>query len=311
MFNKFIEELNEKNIKISFFNGKMHYKGTEQYLNEELISKLKINRAKLLKHFWPKECPNMLPVNTEGDLTPLILLHAGEYFGISEYLHNKHPFYGLFYVGSETEKIRHKSVEAFADEYLRQLLNILPQGPYYLGGMSFGGIVAYEMAIRLVNMGHEVPLLILGDCGLISYEPPLSYPDLYKKLYHKCYELLRNIYKVSVYTRQKLKYELFPSFYFGLSIGERFKYMVMRWTEMMQKYKPTTEFNGEILLFRASENKFNSEYLGWERVCKNITLVPFKGYHGSLFDEENESVSVIKTSIKDKLKEIENYKIGP
>ena len=306
MLNEFLDELKAKNITIEFFEGKLKYSGPEQYCNEELISRLKENKSRLLKHFWPKECPNMIPVNTEGALTPLVLMHAGEYFKISEYLNNNHPFYAFFYVGSETEKIRHKSVQAFADEYLRQLLNILPQGPFYLGGMSFGGVVAYEMAIKLISMGHKVPLLILGDCGIPAYENPYHY-----SFYQRCYKWLRSVYVQSIYIGLKSKYELFPSLYLRLSISERFRYMVMRWTEILEKYKPTTEFNGEIILFRASENKFNSEYLGWEKVCKNIILVPFRGTHGSLFDDKVESVDIIKTNVRDKLKEIENNKNKP
>jgi hypothetical protein len=306
MFNEFLRELSDKNIVLSFSNGKMQYKGPEEYIDEELISRLKNYKAKLLKHFWPKECTNMLPFNTEGDLTPLILLHAGEYFKISDYLEYNHPFYGFYYIGSESEKIRHKSVEAFADEYLRQLLNIIPDGPFYLGGMSFGGVVAYEMANKLVKMGKEVPLLIMGDCGLIAYESPIYYSKLFRKLYHGSYEFLRSVYNGFFYNRQKFIYELFPSLYFSLSINKRTSYMVDRYGEMLEKYKPTTEFKGEILLFRASENNFNSEYLGWEKLCKNITLVPFIGTHGSLFDDKTESVSIIKNHVREKIKEIEN-----
>ena len=306
MFSEFLDELKAKNITIEFVEGKLKYSGPEQYINEELKSKLKTNKTKLLKHFWPKECPNMIPVNTEGALTPLVFMHAGEYFKISEYLNNNHPFYALFYVGSETEKIRHKTVQAFADEYLRQLLNILPQGPFYLGGMSFGGVVAYEMAIKLIRMGHEVPLLILGDCGIPAYENPHHY-----QFFQRCYKLLGFVYMQCIYSGLKLKNELFPSMYFRLSISKRFIYMVMRWKEIMEKYKPTTEFKGETLLFRASENKFNAEYLGWEKICKNITLVPFRGTHGSLFNDKAESVNIIKTHVRDKLKEIENKKNKP
>jgi len=38
-----------------------------------------------------------------------------------------------------------------------------PEGPYYLGGASFGGLVAFEMAQQLHAMGHQVGLLALLD----------------------------------------------------------------------------------------------------------------------------------------------------
>ena len=38
-----------------------------------------------------------------------------------------------------------------------------PQGPYLIGGFSFGGLVAYEMAQQLRQSGQEVGLLVLID----------------------------------------------------------------------------------------------------------------------------------------------------
>ncbi len=39
------------------------------------------------------------------------------------------------------------------------------RGPYYLCGWSFGGFVAYEMAVQLVSAGEEVGLLVVLDVG--------------------------------------------------------------------------------------------------------------------------------------------------
>jgi thioesterase domain-containing protein len=39
------------------------------------------------------------------------------------------------------------------------------RGPYYFCGWSFGGFVAYEMAVQLVNAGDEVGLLVVLDVG--------------------------------------------------------------------------------------------------------------------------------------------------
>lgn len=36
------------------------------------------------------------------------------------------------------------------------LRSVQPKGPYFLGGWSFGGWVAFEMAQQLQNSGEEV-----------------------------------------------------------------------------------------------------------------------------------------------------------
>jgi len=67
---------------------------------------------------------------------------------------------------------------------------------------------------------------------------------------------------------------------------------------------PTTEFKGEILLFRASESPYISEYLGWNNVCKNISIVPYAGNHAAMF-YDIDSIDIIKSHIAESLDRIE------
>jgi hypothetical protein len=50
-------------------------------------------------------------------------------------------------------------VEDMAAHYLRDILEFQPEGPYYLEGMSFGGLVALEMAQMLKVCGRVEPHL--------------------------------------------------------------------------------------------------------------------------------------------------------
>jgi thioesterase domain-containing protein len=54
-----------------------------------------------------------------------------------------------------------------AAHYIREIRKYQPTGPYYLGGYSFGGIVAYEMTKQLKAQGEDVAILALLDtyCG--------------------------------------------------------------------------------------------------------------------------------------------------
>ena len=67
MVSTLIKELEEKKIEISFSNGKLKYSGPEQFVTEDLLSKLKEYKQGLLRYYWPKECPNMMPINTIGN----------------------------------------------------------------------------------------------------------------------------------------------------------------------------------------------------------------------------------------------------
>ena len=64
------------------------------------------------------------------------------------------------------------TVEDMAASYLRELRETRTEGPYYLGGHSSGGPVAFEMARRLRAQGHSVTLLALFDTGHPGFDRP-------------------------------------------------------------------------------------------------------------------------------------------
>ena len=69
------------------------------------------------------------------------------------------------------------SVEEMAGYYLRELKEVQPHGPYYFGGYSFGGTVAYEMALQLVAQGEEVALLAMFDTVIMQNLPAELKPN--------------------------------------------------------------------------------------------------------------------------------------
>lgn len=56
-----------------------------------------------------------------------------------------------------------RSLDDLADLYLADVRSRQPHGPYLLFGQSFGGVMAFEVARRLVAVGEEVGLVGLGD----------------------------------------------------------------------------------------------------------------------------------------------------
>jgi acetoacetyl-CoA synthetase len=74
--------------------------------------------------------------------------------------------------GLDPAAIPHVSVEAMAAHYLDEIRAFQPSGPYALCGFSFGGLVAYEMARRLVAEGECVELLALIDTDIYPRHLP-------------------------------------------------------------------------------------------------------------------------------------------
>jgi thioesterase domain-containing protein len=83
--------------------------------------------------------------------------------------------YELEHQSQDGTRARYTSVETIAAYYLEQIVTIQMQGPYFLGGYSFGGVVAFEMAHQLQRRGEQVALLVLLD----SPYPPKAEPVAY------------------------------------------------------------------------------------------------------------------------------------
>jgi acyl-coenzyme A synthetase/AMP-(fatty) acid ligase/pimeloyl-ACP methyl ester carboxylesterase len=75
--------------------------------------------------------------------------------------------------GLDGQQPPHTTVEAMAAEYLRAVKARQAEGPYYLCGYSFGGLVAFEMARRLRESGDEVALVGLFDTMMSPLRRPL------------------------------------------------------------------------------------------------------------------------------------------
>jgi amino acid adenylation domain-containing protein len=93
------------------------------------------------------------------------------YVDLSRCLGPDQPFYGLQSPGLEKEGEVYTCIEEMAARYVQEIRSLQPEGPYFLGGWSLGGVVAFEMAHQLKRLGKQVALLALID----SYAPASDY----------------------------------------------------------------------------------------------------------------------------------------
>ena len=103
------------------------------------------------------------------------------------------PFYCLQARGLDGQSAPFSSVEETAECYVDLIRRVQSDGPYYLGGGCYGGLVAFEMARRLRSMGETVSVVALFDTYNFAYgrfipKPKLLYLNslffLRRALYH-------------------------------------------------------------------------------------------------------------------------------
>ncbi|GAA3121371.1 hypothetical protein GCM10020254_80770 [Streptomyces goshikiensis] len=88
------------------------------------------------------------------------------YVGFARHLPDDQPLYALQAAGAEPGTTALRTVEDLADSYLTALRAAQPHGPYTIGGWSFGGFVAFEIARRLRAAGEQAALLVLDTTAL-------------------------------------------------------------------------------------------------------------------------------------------------
>jgi thioesterase domain-containing protein/acyl carrier protein len=109
---------------------------------------------------------SLVPIRSSGTRPPFFCIHpwAGmvyPYYDLADALGPDQPFYGLQAVG--LYQTPHRSIEEMAAHYLEAIRTVQPAPPYLLGGWSLGGLIAFEMAQQLRQLGQDVALLALFD----------------------------------------------------------------------------------------------------------------------------------------------------
>jgi amino acid adenylation domain-containing protein len=114
---------------------------------------------------------SLVPLSTGGTGSPLFLVH-NRYCFVVYYRHllsdlkNSRPVFGLQPLPLDGRHQIARTVEEMAANYITEIRQTQPHGPYFLAGHSFGGLVSFEIAQQLVRQGEHVSFLGLIDTRL-------------------------------------------------------------------------------------------------------------------------------------------------
>ena len=164
---------------------------------EELANVIRQNRIS-------ESSSALMPIQRNSGKRPFFCVQGSA--DLARNLGTDQPFYVLRPAALEGQYMSSK-VEDIAAEFVREIREIQRDGPYLLGGFSFGGKVAFEMAQQLNQQGQEVRLLALFDPSLtanretssalgsippISRETELRLRDALRSHWHKLADLSLN-----------------------------------------------------------------------------------------------------------------------
>lgn len=117
---------------------------------------------------WSAPWSSLVAIQSNGSKQPFFCVpgNFGNVFvdlgDLARHLSPDQPFYGL------QDGIQNPSqIEVLAAHYIDEIQTVQSEGPYLLGGVCSGGVVAFEMAQQLQARGQKVALL-----ALIEPSPP-------------------------------------------------------------------------------------------------------------------------------------------
>ncbi|MBN2991589.1 hypothetical protein JWR97_09540 [Pseudomonas cedrina subsp. fulgida] len=115
----------------------------------------------------------LVPLRETGQRTPLFLVHPMggnilSYLRMLPHLPAEQPLYALQASGVDAGSEPIPSVEAQASLYIEAMRRIQPEGPYVIGGWSYGGFIAFEIAQQLIRAGERVANVLILDTMALS-----------------------------------------------------------------------------------------------------------------------------------------------
>ncbi|MCU0863926.1 MAG: SDR family NAD(P)-dependent oxidoreductase [Planctomycetes bacterium] len=243
----------------------------------------------------------VVPIRTGGKRPNLFLVHGagGNVLGfrdLAHYFGDDQPVYGLQARGVDGKQSPHGSIAEMADAYLAELREVQPHGPYYLGGYSGGGLIAFEMAQRLRALGEAVPFVGMIDtwCPQLPQRGKLA-----RGLLHVGRLLRRGpLYPLRIlqtkwqrWTAARINAKaredggVMPADLRGFEVQFAF--------ERAFEQHQVSRYEGPVWLFRAEEQPQNTRYvfvtdLGWQPyVGGGLTVVRCPGNHFTMCTEPN------------------------
>ena len=280
--------------------------------------------------------PNLVPIQPEGKKPPFFCVHpvGGSVYGLvplGRSMAPDQPFYAI----SSTDLAHYgdyedyENLDQMAADYIKTIKFISPKGPYFIGGLSFGGMVAFAMAQQLKRNGEEVALLALLDSPS---------PQSWTKVGN-----LEDAIILLGLTRERARQEgiyldVTGKDFKGLNADERLMFLVKilkesglapedlseEWIRrFMRGYRArlnvvrnyvSQPYHGKITLFRCTErdpemeihlkgvgqDEYMEESFGWDKVSTEpVDVIPLYTYHEVMTFGEN--TKVLRVLLQDRI----------
>ncbi|HIK19452.1 MAG TPA: hypothetical protein IGS53_29810 [Leptolyngbyaceae cyanobacterium M33_DOE_097] len=247
--------------------------------------------AQLATYFEPsgqtQTHASIVPLKPGAGKPPIFLIHDGDgetllYQGLAHHLDANVPVYGVQPYRCDGHPILHTRIAEMVAYYIEQIQAVQPEGPYFLGGLCAGGVLAFEIARQLQLQGQEIGMVAIIDAADVEAEEQAGYitsqrrdsfskvlrdskqlPLVNRSLFilnqmrqkatnviayelQKRYQTLRDRVQLKLFQTCLDRQLTLPKWLQNIPVRT-----ILVWAQ--SKYVPDTALKGEVLLFRATE----------------------------------------------------------
>ncbi|MEA5617994.1 amino acid adenylation domain-containing protein [Cronbergia sp. UHCC 0137] len=251
---------------------------------------------------WKSPWYSLVPLQPKGSRPILFGIHHIYFQNLIRNLGEEQPVYALHYGISEPKDkaLSLPKMEDLAAHYIEEMRSLQPEGPYFLMGLSVGGLIAYEMAQQLVAQGQEVALLALFDTFLKRSNVKLL--PLSQRL-----KLLWNLgfweFWLRLQFQIKTKFNRLLARYFpktNVTEPIQSQYFPHTYTDypiqLLRNAYTLKSYSGKVVLFKAINSSstssvtysFDPPELAWQKLVDGeLVIHNIPGNHISILDEPN------------------------
>jgi thioesterase domain-containing protein len=258
-----------------------------------------------------------------GGSRNFFLIHPGDgdplfYLSLARHMPGDLAVFGIKPLSIPGVPIAHTRIEDMARFYVDEIRKKQPHGPYFLGGLCAGGVIAYEMSLQLSRAGESIGLLALLEAA--TPQVPMRRLLTTKKDFSKMLAESRSkgrlvvaagVLRVSVMTlARKIGYQwdrcsLRARFYLLHQVLKR----RLPWPRYIRelsaieicesagaRYVPKPLCDAPVVLVQARRRSimfddtpfrmlYTDEKLGWGPLVNNLTVIDVDGGHSTMLQE--------------------------
>lgn len=249
----------------------------------------------------------LIQLKPGGNNLPLILIHpvGGSvfcYHELASRLPDDIPVYGIQAAGLRLGEPLPDSIEEMAADYVRLASPQIRNGPWHLAGWSFGGLIAFEMALQLSELRHPAASLTLMDtparsalsgeddeqavliavAGALGIDISLGAADDAQLSFADLIAAVTSRTAIPTVSEEQI---------------ERMATLVRNFRRLRRKYRPR-RFSGAMLLLRAAAGSTESkDTFDWSAFGDVTTVALPATHHSLVFPPHVDNVVTIFTDV--------------